>query len=106
MSTSLPTELSAAIARATNDRAASAFSPLHPYLPEPGAELHPKQAAQLEAALAEARGWEAELLRHARGVQRYLDWSYADLCEEARRIPERLRALATVDGAGEFDATR
>ena len=72
----------------------------------PAAELHPKQAAQLDAALAEASAWQAELLRHARGVQRYLHWSYADLCDEALRIPERLRALATVDGAGEFDAAR
>ncbi len=106
MSSNSPTELSAVIACAAQARAASAFSPLSPYLPPPGAELHPKQAAQLDAALAEASAWQAELLRHARGVQRYLHWSYADLCDEALRIPERLRALATVDGAGEFDAAR
>ncbi len=106
MSSNTPTELSAVIACAAQARAASAFSPLDPYLPPPGAALHPKQAAQLEAAHAEAQRWQAELLRHARGVQRYLHWSYADLCEEALRIPDRLKALATVDGRGQFDPVR
>ena len=106
MSSNPPAELSAVIACAAQARAASAFSPLDPYLPPPGAGLHPKQAAQLEAAHAEAKRWQAELLRHARGVQRYLHWSHADLCEEALRIPERLRAIATVDGHGAFDAAR
>lgn len=94
----LPAELSATIARAKSKRAANTFSPLEPFLPEPGAELHPKQAAQLADALKAARAWEAELLRDAAGVLHYLGWSYADLCDESRRIPERLRALASVDG--------
>jgi hypothetical protein len=106
MSSNKPAELSAVIACAAQARVASAFSPLAPYLPPPGAELHPKQAAQLEAAQAEAKRWQAELLRHARGVQRYLHWSYAELCEEALRIPERLRALATIDGHDDFDVAR
>jgi hypothetical protein len=98
MPTPLPAELSAAIARAKSERAANTFSPLAPFLPEPGAELHPKQAAQLADALKAARAWESELLRHANGVLYYLGWSYADLCDESWRIPERLRALASVDG--------
>ena len=106
MSSSLPAELSAAIARAKTDRAASTFSPLAPYLPEPGAELHPKQAAQLQAALDAAKAHETALLRHARGVQHFLGCSYAELCEEAKRIPERLRAIATVDGCDTFDSER
>jgi flagellar motor switch protein FliN len=106
MSSNKPAELSAVIACAAQARAASAFSPLAPYLPPPGAELHPTQAAQLEAAHAEARRWHDELLRHARGVQRYLHWSYADLCDEALRIPDRLKALATVDGRSNFDPVR
>ena len=32
--------------------------------------------------------------------------SYAELCEEAKRIPERLRAIATVDGCDTFDPER
>ncbi|VTU15659.1 Bacteriophage replication gene A protein (GPA) [Variovorax sp. PBL-H6] len=101
-----PTPLSAAIARAKHDRAASAFSPLHPFLPEPDAELHPRQAAQLKLAHAEAQAWEAELLRDARGVQRYLGWNYGELCDEARSIPARLRALASLGSRREFDPQR
>ena len=106
MSTSTPAELSAAISRAKTQRAASTFSPLHPVLPEPGAELHPKQAAQLDAALAEANAWETELLREVRRMRHYLHWSYADLREEAERIPERLRMLATAGACSAFDAAR
>lgn len=106
MSTHLPPELAAAIAREREHSAARAFSPLEPYLPPPGAELHPKQAAQLEAALRQGQAHEAALLRHARGVQHFLGLSYAELCEEAKRIPERLRAIATVDGCDTFDPDR
>lgn len=106
MSTPAPAELSAALARAKRQRAASLFSPLHPVLPEPGAELHPQQAVQLDAALAEANAWEAELLREVRRMRRYLSWSYVELCEEAQRIPARLRMLATAGASAAFDAAR
>lgn len=102
----LPAALAAAISRERDQTAARAFSPLDPYLPPPGAELHPKQAAQLEEALNQGKAHETELLRHARGVQHFLGSSYAELCEEAKRIPERLRAIATVDGAHDFDPER
>lgn len=105
MSSSLP-PIVAAIAQARDECAARAFSPLHPVLPPSGAELHPKQAAQLAEALKLGKAHEAALLRHARGVQHFLGLSYAELCEEARRIPERLRAIATVDGCDTFDPER
>ncbi len=101
MSTNPPTELSAAIARAKHKRAAKHFSPLAPYLPPADAELHPEQAALRDAALAEARAWEAELLAQVRRMRRYLHWSYAELCDEARRIPERLCELAAAGGVHE-----
>ena len=94
----LPAELSAAIARAKHERAISAFSPLYPFLPEPGVELSTRQAKQLALALELAQAWETELLRDARGVQGYLGWSYADLRDEAQRIPGMLSALVTLDG--------
>lgn len=105
MSSSLP-PIVAAIAQARDECAARAFSPLHPVLPPPGAELHPKQAAQLAEALKLGKAHEAALLRHARGVQHFLGLSYAELCDEAKRIPERLRAFATVDGHDTFDPER
>lgn len=103
MSYPLPTELSVAIARATTNRAASAFSPIEPFLPDANATLHPRQAAQLVYAQQQAALCEAELLAHAHGVQPYLDWDYAALCEEARRIPGMLTNLATLDGMREPD---
>jgi hypothetical protein len=103
---SLPAALAAAIARERDECAARAFSPLVPYLPEPGAELHASQAAQLDDALKAGKAHEAALLRHARGVQHLLGCSYAELCEEAKGIPERLRAIATVDGCDSFDPDR
>lgn len=39
-------------------------------------------------------------------LPQYLDWPLAALRDEARRIPERMRALATARGAAEFDAQR
>lgn len=105
MSSSLPPVL-APIAQSRDECAARAFSPLHPVLPPPGAELHPQQAAQFAEALKEGKAHEAALLRHARGVQHFLGLSYAELCEEAKRIPERLRAIATVDGRDNFDPER
>jgi len=102
----LPAALAAAIARERDECAARAFSPLAPYLPELGAELHASQAAQLEEALKAGKAHEAALLRHARGVQHLLGCSYAELCEEAKLVPEKLRAIATVDGCDSFDPER
>ena len=102
----LPAALAAAIARERDECAARAFSPLVPYLPEPGAELHASQAAQLADALKAGQAHEAALLRHARGVQHLLGCSYAELCEAAKLVPERLRAIATVDGCDTFDPDR
>lgn len=104
MSSPLPTELSVAISHAKTQRAASAFSPLAPFLPEPGAELHPRQAAQLAYAHGESQAWEAELLADAYGIQPYLGWSYAELREEAQRIPGMLRNLTTLDGLRDPDS--
>ena len=90
----LPPALAQAIARERETRAARALSPLFPFLPAPGARLGTKQAVQLAFAHGEAQAWEAELLRQAGAVQRYLGWDYADLCEEAQRIPRHLVALS------------
>lgn len=103
MSQSLPTALLSAIHRERDQRAASVFSPLCPFLPPAGVVLNPRQAAQLVIAQAAGHAWETELLRDARGVQAYLGWTYAELCDEAQRIPQLLVAVSRLDGLRAID---
>jgi hypothetical protein len=99
MSSALSPILALAISRECAVSVAREFSPLFPYLPPPGAKLNAEQAERLVHAKAEGVNRRAALLRHAGVVQRYLGWSYADLCTEARRIPKLIQAVA--QGAGQ-----
>jgi hypothetical protein len=99
MSTALSPILALAISRECEATVAREFSPLFPYLPLPGAKLNAEQAERFVRAKAEGVNRRAALLRHAGVVQRYLGWSYADLCTEARRIPKLIQAVA--HGAGQ-----
>jgi hypothetical protein len=103
MSSSLPTTILAAIQRERDQRAAFVFSPLCPFLPPEGVALNPRQAAQLVVAQAAGRARESELLRDAHGIQAYLGWTYAELCDEAQRIPKLLVAVSTLDGLRAVD---
>jgi hypothetical protein len=94
MSSSLSPILAFAISLECEATVAREFSPLFPYLPLPGAKLNAEQTERLLLAKAEGVNRRAALLRHAGVVQRYLGWSYADLCTEARRIPKLIQAVA------------